>query len=195
MSNIQIKNRWTGAVIHEGDYVSLLEAIAGAIKSRANLYGANLSGANLSRADLSGANLSRADLSGANLSGANLTDAKDAALAIAKTRHLPEGDIIGWKKCNDEVIAKLLIPAKARRSHAFGRKSRAEKVKVLALYKTGNARALPKTAIAITNTHGPVTEYKVGATVKPDKWDEDWKKECAPGIHFFITREEAEAYV
>lgn len=36
--------------------------------------------------------------------------------------------------------------------------------------------------------------YKVGATVKPDRFDPDWRNECAPGIHFFITRIEAENY-
>jgi hypothetical protein len=47
----------------------------GANLSGAKLYGANLSGANLSGADLSGADLSGADLSGANLSGADLSGA------------------------------------------------------------------------------------------------------------------------
>ena len=69
---IQIKNRWTGNLIFEGEFDCLRDAVA---KARANLYGANLSGANLSGADLSGANLSGANLSGANLSGANLSGA------------------------------------------------------------------------------------------------------------------------
>jgi hypothetical protein len=46
--------------------------LSGADLYRANLYGASLYGANLSLANLSVANLSRANLSGANLSGANL---------------------------------------------------------------------------------------------------------------------------
>jgi hypothetical protein len=55
-------------------------AVRFAVKSRADLSGANLSGAdlsgaNLSRANLLGANLSRADLSRANLSGADLSRA------------------------------------------------------------------------------------------------------------------------
>ncbi len=78
--DIKIKNRWTGAVIHEGDYVSIYEAVANAIQvdadlSGANLRNANLSGANLSGADLRNANLSGADLRNANLSGANLSGA------------------------------------------------------------------------------------------------------------------------
>jgi uncharacterized protein YjbI with pentapeptide repeats len=84
---IEIKNRFSGSVIfsHEQEGNTIKIALELALKSRANLYGANLSGANLyganlSRADLSGANLyganlSRADLSGANLYGANLSRA------------------------------------------------------------------------------------------------------------------------
>ena len=61
-------------------------------------------------------------------SGANLSGAKNAALAIAQTRILPsEGSIIGWKKCRDGVVVKLRIPETAKRSHAFGRKCRAER--------------------------------------------------------------------
>ena len=110
--------------------------------SRADLYGANLSQADLYGADLSRANLSRADLSRANLSGANLYEANlsrakidqspEAKLAIARTRIIPdEGGLIGWKKCSGGIIVKLRIPSEAKRSHAFGRKCRAEYADVL----------------------------------------------------------------
>ena len=171
---MKIKNRFTGAIILEIDTLS-----------GANLSHANLSRANLSRADLSGANLSHANLSGADLSGADLYGAKNAELVIAQTRILGEGDLIGWKKCNNGVIVKLKIPAAAKRSHAFGRKCRAEYAEVLEIF--GGDRA-------ITSAHGPLTEYIVGKTVYPDSFDDDWTKECAPGIHFFITRTEAENY-
>ena len=36
--------------------------------------------------------------------------------------------------------------------------------------------------------------YRVGNTVEVDNFDEDRKNECAPGIHFFITRQEAVDY-
>jgi hypothetical protein len=75
MGKIQIKHRYTGAVLYEGEHASLREAVIAAVESGANLTGANLTGANLSGAYLSGANLSGADLSGANLTRANLTRA------------------------------------------------------------------------------------------------------------------------
>jgi hypothetical protein len=42
--------------------------------------------------------------------------------------------------------------------------------------------------------HDGITEYRKGAIVNPDGFSEEWQNECAPGIHFFITRAEAEAY-
>ncbi len=235
----QIKHRFTEAVLHEGDYVSILEAVSGAIKagadlsgadlsganlsganlsdavlsgadlsdanlsdanlSRVNLYGANLSdadlsganlsdanlyGANLSRVNLYGANLYGADLSRANLSGANLSGAIRAELAIATTRILPEGDIIGYKKCKNDVIVKLKIPAEAKRSHAFGRKCRAEFAEVLEIFGSDLG----------CSQHDGTTRYEVGKRVTCDKWSDDWQTECAGGIHFFITRLEAENY-
>jgi len=68
---MQIKNRWDGNVICEGE-----ESIKKlAEKNKANLSGANLAGADLSWANLSRANLSRANLSEANLSGAYFSGA------------------------------------------------------------------------------------------------------------------------
>jgi hypothetical protein len=155
----------------------------GADLSGANLYGANLYGANLSRADLYGA-----DLYGADLSGANLYGAKNAELAIAMTVITPQGDLIGWKKCHSAksfCIVKLLIPADAKRSNASGRKCRAEYAKVLEVI--GADRGL-------SHYDDGKTEYIAGAEIRPDKFDENRWDECSNGIHFFITREEAEAY-
>jgi len=160
------------------------DALEQACRSGADLSGANLYGANLSRADLSRADLSGADLSGANLYGADLSGAKNAELAIAQTRILPDGDLIGWKKCLREVIVKLRIPAEAKRSHAFGRKCRAEWVQVLEVI--GGEVA--------TSMHDGTTTYRVGETVRPDSWSDNWQDECAGGIHSYITRAEAEAH-
>lgn len=118
-------------------------------------------------------------------SRANLSGAENAALVIARTRILPEGDIIGWKKCQDGVIAKLLIPAAAKRSHAFGRKCRAEYVDCLELFGGDKGISL----------HDGKTEYVAGQRVTPDAFDEKWQDECSSGIHFYITRAEAEAHV
>ena len=212
---IQIKNRWNGSVIFETDAANLCQAILIALKSRADLRGANLRDADLCDADLRGANLRGAnlrdadlcdadlcgadlrganlrgadlcgaDLCGADLCGANLRGAKNAELPIAMTRILPDGDLIGWKKCRNGALVKLLIPAKAKRSHAFGRKCRAEFAKVLEVIGA-------KVGIS---AHESTFEYHVGKTIKPkEPFCENWQQECASGINFFITRIEAEAY-
>ena len=192
MSTIQIKHRYTGAVLYEHEPsdeqqasgLAMRAALEAAVKRNADLSGADLSGAYLRGADLSGAYLRGANLRGADLSGADLRGAKDADLAIAVTRILPEGDLIGWKKCRNDVIVKLRIPADARRSHAFGRKCRAEFADVLEVIG----------AEVGISSHDGKTEYRTGQRVTPDSFDENWMDECSHGVHFFITRLEAEAY-
>ena len=165
--------------------------LRGANLREANLCEVNLRGANLSGANLYRANLREANLRGADLSGANLYEAKNGDLVKAQTVIVPEGDIIGWKKCLDNVIVKLLIPKEAKRSNATGRKCRAEYVEVLDLIYGNDKRKKVEKAIS---SHDKKTEYKKGETVKCDKWDEERFNECSGGIHFFITREEAEDY-
>ena len=162
--------------------------LQGADLQDANLRGANLQGADLRCAYLQGAYLQGAYLQGAYLQGADLRGAKDADYAIAMTRILPEGNIIGYKKCSDDKIVKLSIPAEAKRSHAFGRKCRAEYADVLEITKNGKSY---KTAISQNDRD---FKYKVGERVTPDSFDKNWTDECSNGIHFFITKLEAENY-
>jgi uncharacterized protein YjbI with pentapeptide repeats len=211
----QIKHRYTNAVLFECEVpdqssgMAMRYALEQAVKARANLAGANLADANLAGAILTGAYLTDAILAGAILTGAYLTDAnlagailtgayltdailaranlagaKGAGVAIAKTRILPDGDLIGWKKCKNSVIVKLRIPEAAKRSHAFGRKCRAEYADVLEVIGA---------EVAISS-HDGKTEYRAGQRVTPDSFDENWQEECASGIHFFITRLEAQEY-
>ncbi len=166
--------------------------------SGANLSGANLSGANLSRADLSGANLRYADLRYANLSGANLSRADlsgadlrgadlrgaDLSRAIGLEQQViaAEGVLVGYKKTSAG-IAVLRIPAKAARVNAYGsRKCRAEYAVVL---------EAPADAVS---AHDGKTRYVKGRRITPDSYDSDPRVECSHGIHFFLTRAEAEAY-
>ncbi len=192
-----------GANLYDAD---LRDAYLGCANLRdAYLSYACLHGADLGHADLSGANLSDADLSDAdlryaNLSDVDLRDANHVQLSIAKISILPdEGDIIGWKKAYVDgtmlpksVIVKLLIPSDAQRSNATGRKCRASKARVLDLQdKQGNS--LPPDTTAYSG-HDTDFTYKKGETVHVENFDTNRWKECAPGIHFFITRIEAVEY-
>jgi uncharacterized protein YjbI with pentapeptide repeats len=195
------------------EYAAGRRDFSGAYLRGANLYGANLEGANLHGADLSsanlryadltsadltsadlrGANLRYADLRGADLRGADLrgailrgADLRGADLSGAKGLAaqciVPEGAIVGYKRTSAGIVT-LLVPRSARRCNAIGsRKCRAEVAVVLDARHT--ARDL----------HTGRLEYVTGATVRPDSYDPDVRVECSHGIHFFITREEAEQY-
>lgn len=99
---IIVKNRFTNKDIISNDYHSIKEALE---KNKANLRQANLRGA-----DLRGADLRRANLSGADF---------DEKYLISLTSITPEGDIIGYKKCRNGIIVKLLIPGNAKRRVIF----------------------------------------------------------------------------
>lgn len=133
------------------------------------------------RANLRGADLSDADLRGANLYGANLPH----------FAHCPqEGEFIAYKKLQGGVIAKLRVSADAgRTSSLVGRKCRAEYVEVLEL-SGGNWDGGP-----VASTHDGRTMYSIGEAVRPDSFDPDIRVECTNGIHFFISRREAEEYM
>ena len=145
----------------------------------ADLRGADLCGADLFRADLRGANLYDACLCDANLYGAcllgadlryaELCGANLSELTVAQTSILPdEGDIIGWKKAwTDNEMPPTVID------------------------RQGNS--LPPDTTAYSS-FDPYFTYKKGETVHVEDFDTNRWNECAPGIHFFITRIEAVEY-
>ena len=92
---IEIRNRWTGAVVFEytKEGNTITETVLEAIRRGADLCGANLRDADLRGANLRDANLRGANLRGANLRGANLRGAKGCYLSCPT-----EGSFIGWKK-------------------------------------------------------------------------------------------------
>lgn len=154
---------------------------------RANLSFTDLRGAGLNDTDLRYADLSYANLSGAHLSGADLTHAVYTG-TILNLQCPEEGSFIAWKKLLGDEIAKLLIPEDAKRSSATTRKCRASKAVVLAIYRNGEEISEGR------SEHDYDFVYRVGETVYPDHWDEDRWNECSNGIHFFITRKEAEEF-
>ena len=159
----------------------------------AKLQGAKFKGADLRHARMSYAQLENADLRGANTYGTNfdgayLSGAFIDPLLAARLTIIQEGDIIVWKRCTRDVVAKLLVPAKAKRSNSTSRKCRAEYVTTLELFGETDET---NTAYSI---HDPFTKYIVGETTHCDGWNEDRWVECTGGIHFFLTRIEAESY-
>ena len=166
----------------------------------ADLYNANLSYANLRYADLSNANLSNANLYNANLSYANLSyaDLSNANLSYAdldekekiRCGWLLKEDFHAYKKCRDDLIVELIIPKGSIVFSINNSKCRTNRAKV----------------VSITDIEGKVTYneaiskqnenfiYKVGAELEIENFNLMYNVECAEGIHFFRTREEAVNY-
>lgn len=147
---------------------------------------ANLSGADLRDSDLRDSDLRCANLIGADLRGANLIGAKLDEVAISRLSIVPErGDFTGFKKTREGVV-ELRIPAHAKRSNSTGRKCRASEAVVV---------SLPEGCTEAHSIHDSSFMYRQGETVKPTTaFCEDRWQECASGIHFYITRAEAEAH-
>ena len=163
--------------------------LRGAFLSDADLSGADLRGANLRGADLRDAFLSGADLRDADLKISNLNDANDIYLPLA----CPEkGSFIGFKKVsNGKQIVELFIPTDAKRSSSTGRKCRCNKAKVISITNLDGSNCKSNKA---KSSYDPSFIYTVGEYVEVKNFDDNRWNECAPGIHFFITREEAVRY-
>jgi hypothetical protein len=118
-------------------------------------------------------------------------------------------DIIGWKKAlvrcaetNDRVafaLVKLEIKARTPRQQSKNYKCRAGSATVLAVHhiRDGSKLTKVKSAHYVSSDYDWQFRYVVGAVVRPKKRPVGYDrtpKECAPGIHFFLTKTEALAY-
>ena len=173
--------------------------LCGADLTEANLTGTDLSGIDLTYADLRSADLRRAnlilanlcnanlrgaDLYGANLCNANLRGVKNLNLPIA----CPEkGTFTAFKKAGEYII-ELEIPSDALRSSSTTRKCRCSKAKVVSIT---NFDGTPLDVKSVASNYDSEFIYNLGETVEVPNFDTNRWNECAPGIHFFITRQEA----
>ena len=132
-----------------------------------------------------GANLMDANLRGANLRGANLPN----------YQIIPEiGAFDGWKKFAKGIVGRVRIPARAGRAQGISsRKCRANEIKLLEAWGKEGVK-LPKGTIVKNGTYSKVIKYTVGGVTKINNLSDDIRLECAPGIHFFVTRKEAEKW-
>ena len=168
--------------------------LRGADLSMANLRGANLRGANLCGtylrgADLSMANLSEANLYGANFCGADFYESK----GVIYPMNCPEkGSFIGFKKVRNNLIVELEITEDALRSSSTGRKCRCSKAKVLSITNIDGTESNINSARSLWD---PDFIYSVGETIEVPDFDTNRWNECAPGIHFLISRQEAVDFI
>ncbi len=180
-----------------------------------NMRGANMSCANMSYADMCCADMRYADMSYSNMSYVDMRDADmcysnmsyvdvrcanmcSADMGGANTHNIiyneatsffaiqcpEEGSFIGYKKCQDKLVT-LQITEDAERSSATSRKCRCSKAKVI---------SIEGGLTSIASYYDESFIYKVGEVAEVKFFDKDRWNECSPGIHFFITKQEAINY-
>lgn len=176
--------------------------LSGLDLKNANLYRVDLKNANLREVDLRNADLSEVDMSIADLREANLlgTNLKNANISYAEINvntkidypiACPEtGSFIGYKKANGYIV-KLQICENAKRSSATTKKCRCSKALVLSIEnRNGSDSGLQE----IESIYNPSFVYRVGEIAEVYNFDDDRWNECAPGIHFFVDRQNAVEY-
>ena len=146
----------------------------------ANLWAAILCNSNLFNANLQDADLTDSDLRCANLLYANVSAANGNLTEYRRGKILTE-NLIGYKKCKDEVIVTLEIPRGAIVFSINGNKCRTNKAKVISI--DGADRAY--------STYQYMSYY-VGDEITVYDFNCEYNIECAQGIHFYMTRYEAE---
>lgn len=157
--------------------------LRGVILRGAFLHGAILEMAVLANADLRDADVTSANFHGACLCGAVLDGARVDYTTIG-LHPAPEGELRAWGKKGGKIV-EMIVPKDARRSCATTRKFRAEYVDVVSVEGGGEA--------IVSNKYG-ITVYRAGERVRCHEWCEDRWQECGGGIHFFLTRAEAEEW-
>lgn len=109
-----------------------------------------------------------------------------------------QGAFIGYKagitisdggKAFIPCLITLYIPEDAKRSSAYGNKCRCDKAKVLDIRTFGGQRR--DSAISYYDRSFVYTKNK---EISVPDFDEDRWHECAPGIHFFMSEQEALDY-
>ena len=160
---------------------------------KTNLYGVDLRGADLREANLFRADLRKADLREANLRNAYLsgTDLSENAKIDYPITCPETGSFIGYKKAGCEYIVKLQICKDAKRSSATAKKCRCSKALVLAIENIDESDSGLQ-EIASDFDHCFI--YRVGEIAEVPDFDNDRWNECAPGIHFFMDRQDAVEY-
>ena len=134
------------------------------------------------------ADLRRADLREADLREADLSGAKNVPYIPYACPDF--GTFIGFKKASGYIVV-LEIPEDAKRLSATGRKCRCNKAKVLEIQNIDGTKA---NVTKVASGYDSNFVYEVGKTVSVDNFCDDRWQECAPGIHFFINRQEAVNY-
>lgn len=162
-----------------------------------NFTNADFRGAKLTGANLRGSNLSFADIRGANLFSANLEHTvlegirHDKETSFFDMQCPIKGAFVGYKKCFNNRMVMLLIPADAKRSSATNRACRCNKAKVLSIKSLDDRQSFEEATSFVDDNF----VYRVGHIAEVKDYNEDRWMDSTTGIHFFLTRAEAAGYM
>ena len=181
----------SGANMHGADMCGVNMSYAnmhGADMCGVNMSYANMSYANICSVDMRYANMRSVDMRNANMIGVDMIGANMEGADMRSADRLRKGiklsePIIGWKKCKNNVLIKLEIPRGAIVFSINNKKCRTDKAKVLEIIGADRAYSNYK-----------FFSYYVGDIIEVFNFNCEYNVECAEGIHFFRTREEAEEY-
>lgn len=160
------------------------------------LHGADFQNANMRTASFRYCDMRRCNIKGADLFGAVLEFARlDEMQSDESTKwfrlYCPEkGAFLGYKKCVNNRLVQLLIPADAKRTSATRPSCRCSRAKVLTI-KSFNFKENYEEAWSLVDEN---FVYRRGEWVEVENFNEDRWMDSTTGIHFWLTREEAKAY-
>ena len=177
----------TSAILTSADLTG--SNFTGAYLYGSNLTGSNFTGANLTGAYLYGSNLTGSNFTGANLTGAYLTGANLTDTILDEKEQCRKGIVltepmIGYKKSDEDKIITLEIPIGAKVFSINNNKRRTNKVKVIDM----------QGETELCSMRDANFKYHVGDEIDIKDFVERYNVECSTGIHFFLTRDEAESF-
>lgn len=157
----------------------------------ANFRNARMVTASFRYCDMRECNIEGADLFGAVLEFANL----EGIVSNERTKwfrlHCPEkGAFLGYKKCVNDRMVQLLIPADAKRTSATLPSCRCSKAKVLTIKSFDFTQNFDEAWSLVDENF----IYRKGEWVEVENFNENRWQDSTTGIHFWMTRAEAKAY-
>lgn len=165
--------------------------------SYCNLAGSDFRDCSLCGCDFRFSNLADCRIEGADLYLARLEDSNltgirhDSHTRFFRMCCPAEGAFLGYKLCFNYRLVQLLIPADAKRSSATASTCRCNKAKVLSIKSSDRKQSFTEACAFVDQNF----IYRVGEVAYASGFNENRWVDSTTGIHFFMTEQEALAYM
>lgn len=183
-----------GVILNGADFSG--SSVENALFDGCPMHGASFRDARMVTASFRYCDMRECDIRGADLFGAVLEYAKlDGARPDEDTKwfrlYCPEkGAFLAYKKCMNDRLVQLLVPADAKRTSATRPSCRCSKAKVLTIKSFDFQESFDEAWSLVDENF----VYRKGQWVEVKDFNEDRWQDSTTGIHFWLTREEAKAY-